>query len=217
MDAPSLWRTAPSAYTARPPRDARHRAGHARAGDDLAGTLLPFRLGLGPLRRGVDQRLVRPPFAPGPPPARGLEARGSAGFGRPYLRLFLGAVELLLLPEMDLRDAGRRLLVRLRDAAFGLPRLPAIRAGALRAGAPIHGAPAASAAVAPKRGGLREGGAKSRRSSASRRRRVLLGVRWPPGSPGTSPRERPSRVASAGGAIGRARASPRRPWPSARR
>jgi hypothetical protein len=124
-----------------------HRPYHARAPDDLAGVLLPVSVGLCLLPRGADQRLARAPFALGTPKERGLAARGSAGFGRAGVRLLLGAVELLLLPEVDLHHARGGLFARLRDAAFGLRGLPALRAGALRADVPYCTAPTALATV----------------------------------------------------------------------
>src|SRR5439155_15925483 len=48
-----------------------------------------------------------------------------------HLRLFLGNVELLLIPKMDLSHARGRIPAHFRNAAAGLFWLPPVRVGAL--------------------------------------------------------------------------------------
>src|SRR5215208_7112550 len=147
MDAPPIRRTAPEAHAARPARDARRRPGYGRALDDSTGALLPVSVGLGLLSGGTDQRMARSPLACEVPGARGLAARGGASCRRAGVRLLMGDVELLVLSEVDLPYSRRRVPAHLRDAALGLHRLSALRAGALRAGTAHRAAPAEPAPV----------------------------------------------------------------------
>jgi hypothetical protein len=139
--------TAPEAHAARPARDARRQPGYGRALDDSTGALLPVSVGLGLLSGGTDQRVARSPLACEVPGARGLAARGGASCGRAGVRLLMGDVELLVLSEVDLPYSRRRVPAHLRDAALGLHRLSALRAGALRAGTAHRAAPAEPAPV----------------------------------------------------------------------
>ncbi|CAA9481985.1 MAG: hypothetical protein AVDCRST_MAG12-1564, partial [uncultured Rubrobacteraceae bacterium] len=147
LDAPPLRRAAPGTHACRPARDARHRPRHGRPLDELSHVLLPVFVGIGLLPRRADKRLARTPLAAGVPGARGLAARRGPGPRRARLRLLLGDVELLVLPEVDLPHPRGRVPARLRDAPPGLSRLPALRAGALRAPVPDLAAPAAPAPV----------------------------------------------------------------------
>ncbi|CAA9442043.1 MAG: hypothetical protein AVDCRST_MAG02-158, partial [uncultured Rubrobacteraceae bacterium] len=145
LDAPPLRWAAPGAHAGPLARDARHRGRHGRALDGAARVLLSAPVGLGLLPRGADQRVARAAIVAVVPRTRGLAAGRCAGPRRLGVRLFLGDVELLVLPEVDLQHPWCRVPARLRDAAPGFPRLPALRPRTVRARAP-HRAPAAASA-----------------------------------------------------------------------
>jgi len=108
------------------------RSGDADSDTPLAALLLPFRLVFPGADPGAAELLAGPLFAPGRFTTRRLATRAFARGGRPYLRLFLGDVELLFRPKMDLPYPGSPVPARVRNAAAGLWGLHPVCAGALR-------------------------------------------------------------------------------------
>lgn len=105
---------------------------HAGAAAGLAVLFLPLRVDLGVLYHRAGQHLARPPLVSRGHAHRRLAARDQLVDRRADHRLFLGDVEFLRLPEMDLPGARGGGAAPLRDARAGLRRLPALRTGTIR-------------------------------------------------------------------------------------
>src|SRR5438445_6794237 len=108
------------------------RSGDGRIHISLAEILLSFRLGLSRLDSGAGKSLVGPSSFSAKAPIWRLAANRLSLSWRAYLRFFLGDVELLFQPKMDLPYSGGSILVHLRNATARLRRLHSLRAGIVR-------------------------------------------------------------------------------------
>src|SRR5690606_31346189 len=97
----------------------------------LAALFLSLRVDLVLLFARTGRRLAWKTLDPHEPSARRLENRRYIGDRSPSLRLLLGNVELLLVPEVGLSCALFRVPARVRNAPPWIPGVPSLRVRAL--------------------------------------------------------------------------------------